>query len=286
MTIRPTLDSRRGFARYYGGKTLDTVADTVGRLANRGVGACVSLLPEMRFRPRGVEREKKDILAILPSLRRRGLSADLTIKLSQLGQRWTPDDCFAALAEIARQAAGHGAFVWIDMERAKDVDLTLEQYRAVRKIRSNVGLCLQTYLRRTKDDLERLLADGHPARLVKGYFRESSRDQFDTWRETTENMKKLLPPLIEGGVHPAVGTHDETVIAEAERLLALHPRADFEYQFFLGAKPHLPVDLARRGRRARVYVPYGRLFRYFLHTAPKMDLSRNIQRALGRAVIR
>ena len=81
---------------YYGGRTLDAVAVPVRRWAERGVGSCVSLLPELRFWPRGVAKEKEDILAILPALAKRGLSADLTVKLSQLGQRWTPDACRAA----------------------------------------------------------------------------------------------------------------------------------------------------------------------------------------------
>ncbi|UPT75069.1 MAG: proline dehydrogenase family protein [Elusimicrobiota bacterium] len=271
---------------YYGGRTLDAVAGVVKRLRGRGLGACVSLLPELRFRARGVELEKKDILAILPGLAARGETADLTVKLSQLGQRWAPRECRAALSEIAAAAAERGAFLWIDMERARDVDRTLADFHHVRRGASNVGICLQTYLRRTESDLRRLLKEGHPVRLVKGYYRESTIDRFPTWAETTACMKRLLGPLIVGSSRPAVGTHDESVIAEARRLLALHPRPDFEFQFFLGAKPELAEAVAAEGRRARVYVPYGRLFRYFLHTFPQMDVSRNVQRLLRRPVVR
>jgi proline dehydrogenase len=233
-----------------------------------------------------VAREKSDILGILPGLHAREVSADLTVKLSQLGQRWTPDQCRAALAEIAGRARSYGAFVWIDMERARDVDRTIADFLAIRREHANVGLCLQSYLRRTESDLELLMKGRHPVRLVKGYFRESAADRFGTWRETTANLKRLLRPLIAGSSRPALGTHDESVIAEARRLLRLHPRPDFEFQFFLGAKPRLPETLVREGRRARVYIPYGRLFRYFLHTFPQMDLSRNLQRVLRRPVVR
>lgn len=271
---------------YYGGRTLERVAVTVSRLEARGIGACVSLLPERRMRPRGVAREKEDILAILPGLKARGHSADLTVKLSQLGQRWTPDLCREALGEIAGEAASYGAFVWVDMERARDVDRTIADFLAARREHANVGLCLQTYLRRTEKDLRALLKDGHPVRLVKGYYRESAVDEFRTWAETTENMKRLLAPLLAESSRPALGTHDETVLAEARRLLARRPRPDFEFQFFLGAKPQLPEALAREGLRVRVYIPYGRLFRYFLHTFPQMDVSRNLQRVLRRPVVR
>jgi len=99
-------------------------------------------------------------------------------------------------------------------------------------------------------------------------------------------MRRLLKPLIERSARPAIGTHDESVIAEAERLLASRPRPEFEFQFFLGAKPELAEKTARAGRRTRMYIPYGRLLRYFLHTFPQMDLSRNLQRLLRRPVVR
>lgn len=274
------------FSSYYGGRTIDAVADAVSRLAGSGMGACVSLLPELRFRPRGVAREKAGILSILPALAARGLSADLTIKPSQLGQRWTPSECRASLSEIAARAAERGAFVWIDMEQARDVDRTIADFLALRRDHANVGICLQTYLRRTEDDLGELLRGAHPVRLVKGYYRESPADRFDTWLETTANMKRLLGPLIAASSRPAIGTHDESVTAEAARLLAAHPRPEFEFQFFLGAKPALAERMVREGRAVRIYIPYGRLFRYFLHTFPQMDVSRNLQRVLRRPVIR
>jgi len=271
---------------YYGGRTIAAVAGAVDRLARRGMGACVSLLPELRFRPRGVAKEKAGILSILPALKARGLSADLTVKPSQLGQRWTPSECRAALSEIAGLAAEHDSFVWIDMERARDVDRTIADFLALRRGHANVGICLQAYLRRTEDDLAELLREAHPVRLVKGYYRESRGDRFDTWRETTANMKRLLGPLIAASSRPAIGTHDESVTAEAIRLLGVHPRPDFEFQFFMGAKPALAERMVREGRSVRIYVPYGRIFRYFLHTFPQMDVSRNLQRVLRRPVIR
>ncbi|MDP3543604.1 MAG: proline dehydrogenase family protein [Elusimicrobiota bacterium] len=274
------------FSRYYGGRTLDAVAATVKRLDGGGMRSCVALLPGLRFRPRGVDREASRILGILPALDSAGLKADLTVKPSQLGQRWAPANCRAALSEIARRAGERGAFVWIDMERARDVDRTIDDFLSLRREHENVGVCLQSYLRRTEDDLMALLRGRHPVRLVKGYFRESRADRFDTWHEVTANMKRLLGPLIAGSARPALGTHDESVVAEAARQLALYPRPDFEFQLFLGAKPGLAERLVRDGRFVRIYVPYGRLVRYFVHTLPQMDVSRNVQRVLGRPVVR
>jgi proline dehydrogenase len=181
------------------------------------------------------------------------------------------------------------------MERASSVDGTLDAFEEASRTRENVGVCLQTYLRRTPRDLERLLAGGKPVRLVKGYYRESPRDAFTSWRDVTEAFARLIPPLIRGSRRPAIGTHDPWLVGQAERALARVPAmagaggaapAPLEFQLFLGAAPGLAEELARRGRPVRIYVPYGALLPYLLHTLPKMDLSRNLQRVLGFATIR
>lgn len=274
------------FERYYGGRTLDNVAGTVAALKARGIRSTVSLLPKFRLRPAGVDAEKRKILEILPSLKGRGLDADLTVKLSQLGQRWAPADCRHALKEIAAQAAALGAFVWVDMEQSTLVDRTLDEFLAVRADHPNLGLCLQSCLRRTPRDLDRLLKDGHPVRLVKGYYRERPPDCFDTWAEATDCFRRLIEPLVHQSSRPAIGTHDGSLLAEARRVLSLHPRRDFEFQFFLGARPELAEAAVRDGFNARMYIPYGPLLPYFLHTLPYMDFSRNVQRLLGFKTIR
>lgn len=269
------------FERYYGGRTLEGVANSVYALGALGHRACVSLLPRYHFRPRGVENEKYKILAILPFLKARGLNADLTVKLSQLGQRWAPQECHKALGEIAGQAAAVGSFVWVDMEQSALVGRTIEEFLATRAEHPNVGICLQTCLQRTERDLEHLLKGRHPVRLVKGYYRERPPDCWETWEQTTDCFRRLLTPLIQVSDKPAIGTHDESLVLEARKVLKDNPRPEFEFQFFLGAKPALEHAAAKAGHRTRVYIPYGPLLPYFLHTLPYMDFSRNLQRLFG-----
>jgi proline dehydrogenase len=181
------------------------------------------------------------------------------------------------------------------MERASGVDRVLDAFEEVARTRDNVGVCLQSYLRRTERDLDRLLAGGRPVRLVKGYYHESPEDVFPSWREVTENFSRLVPRLILRSRRPAIGTHDRWLVEQAERALARVPiaagreskaSAPLECQLFLGANPRLAEDLVRRGRPVRVYVPYGSLLPYVIHTFPQMDFSRNVQRVLGFRMIR
>ncbi len=59
---------------------------------------------------------------------------------------------------------------------------------------------------------------------------------------------------------PAIATHDERLINEAITFAGANkiPKDAFEFEMLLGIKRKLQKDLAARGFRVRVYVPYGK----------------------------
>ena len=65
-----------------------------------------------------------------------------------------------------------GSYLWIDMEQSPYVDVTLDLTEELRRSFPGVGVCLQAYLHRTRDDLRRMLRIGAGVRLVKGAYRE------------------------------------------------------------------------------------------------------------------
>ena len=285
---------------YRRGRPLPEVAAVIEGLNAKRMQACVSVLPAFSFGPAELEAEKRKHLGILPFLAVGGLSADLTIRLSRFGRHRDLRGCIEARDEIAAHCADHRAFLWVDMEQSSTVDLTLEAFDDIARRRDNVGVCLQTCLRRTERDLDWLLKDRRPVRLVKGGYRERAPIAFDTWHETTWAFGQLIRPLIERSRRPAIGTHDPRLIEEAKQALASRrspqtsggppetgaESAALEFQFYLGAKPHLAEALAAEGHPVRITIPHGALVPYALHAWPSMDVSRQLQRALGLRTIR
>ncbi len=282
----------KSLGEYYGGRTFSQVAAQIAALEGKGIKACVSILPRLRLGRSGIRAEKEKYLDLLSALVERGLQADITVKLSQFGERWDFAACVDALEEVCERGRGAGAFVWVDMEQSSLVDRTIDAFERVARRSDNVGLCLQTYLRRTPGDLERLLEAGWPVRLVKGYYREKPPAAWDTWEQTTRCFAGLIPALIEKSRKPAIGTHDPWLLEQAKRAAAAVPHGErsepraLEFQFFLGARPELAAAAAAEGRPVRMYIPYGALLPYLLHSLPYMDLSRNLQRVLGFETIR
>lgn len=63
----------------------------------------------------------------------------------------------------------------------------------------------------------------------------------------------------EAGVYPSFGTHDHRIIAEIITQADAHgwPPDAYEFEMLFGVRPDLQRDLARRGHRVRVYLPFG-----------------------------
>jgi proline dehydrogenase len=154
--------------------------------------------------------------------------------------------------------------IWIDMESSVYVDRTLELFRRVRASYSNVGVCLQAYLRRTPADLESLLSLGAAIRLVKGAYAESAAVAFPAKSDVddaffTLTQRMFAADSMAAGTRPALATHDARMIA---RIIELSKTANvaqsrFEFQMLYGIQRELQKQLARDGFAINVLISYG-----------------------------
>ena len=101
------------------------------------------------------------------------------------------------------------------MEDASTTDATLALYRDLRAAGyDNVGVVLQSRLRRTLDDVAGL----DDVRLCKGIYLEPEAIAFQDAEEVRASFVRCLEALLAQGSYVAIATHDERLIAEALRL--------------------------------------------------------------------
>jgi len=123
---------------------------------------------------------------------------------------------------------------------------------------------VQAYLRRTAQDVERLIEIGATVRLCKGAYREPPEIAFPDKRDVDASYARLVDRLLSAdalarGVYPAFATHDERLIGRArERARAGGVAADrYEVQMLYGIRHDLHGPLRAGGVRLRVLIPYG-----------------------------
>src|SRR3989454_557794 len=195
---------------------------------------------------------------------RRRLRASPSVKLTHLGLDPGEATWRANLERVAAKGLASGTLVWVDMESSAYTDRTLDLYRRLHRTYSNLACVVQAYLRRTAQDIERLIRDGATVRLCKGAYREPAAIAFPDKRDVDVRYARgidrlLAADAIARGVYPGFATHDERLIDRARQTArAGGVAADrFELQMLYGIRHDLHAPLRAAGLRLRVLVPYG-----------------------------
>jgi proline dehydrogenase len=261
---RPVV--RRLSAPYIAGATLDDARRTVAGLNAEGKLATVDVLGEEVTRPAEAEGVASSYHAVLDAIAGDHLDANVSVKLTALGLKVDLDLCRSLLATVVADAAARGIFVRIDMEDSSCTDDTFLLYRELRHARrENVGIVLQSCLRRTVADAA-ALADLRPnVRLCKGIYVEPPAIAFQGRDEVRESFVTVLDALLGAGCYVGVATHDEWLLERTLERVAGMGRDEYELQMLLGVREARASELVSAGHRLRVYVPYGdRWYEYSL----------------------
>ena len=251
---------RLGFARrFIAGETLEDGLRATAELNTRGHLVILNQLGEHVADRAAAETSFESYRRILREIEERRLNAFVTAKPTQLGLGIDPALCLDLTRRLVADAAARSNFFEIDMEDSPTVDATLALYEGVRRDYQNVGLAVQAYLFRTEADLNRLKPLRPKIRLVKGAYLEPPSVAFAAKSDVDANFIKLMRILFADGFTPAIGSHDERMIAEARALAAEFHRTpeSWEVQMLHGIRRDLQDQLVRDGYRMRVYVTFG-----------------------------
>jgi proline dehydrogenase len=252
---------RRAVTRFMPGETFE---DALAASRALGVGTVLTRLGENLRNAAEAADVARHYREVLDRIRQEKMDVEISVKLTQLGLDFSREECEAHLHELARHAQSLGNWVWVDMESTAYTQVTLDIYRRLRSAFPNTGLCVQSYLYRTADDVESLIALGSGIRLVKGAYREPPDKAFPKKEDVDESYFRLAERLLsdgarEKGVRAIFGTHDPALIRRIEahgRSLGRKPD-QIEFQLLYGIGRSEQLRLSAAGYRFRVLISYG-----------------------------
>ncbi len=249
----------RAAHRYIAGLSVEEAFETVRSLSRQGMKATLDILGEDVFEAPDARAACDAYCRLLARIAGENLPSGISIKLSQLGARFSEESAFQLAEETVRCAQIHGRFVRIDMEDSSLTALTLGIYRHLAGKYPNAGVALQAYLRRSAGDLDELLPLRPDIRLCKGIYVEPESKAFKDSEEIRRNFLLLLDKVLSHGGRAAVATHDPILVEQAlERLRRLGPeRERHEFQMLLGVGEALRPRILSAGCRLRIYIPFG-----------------------------
>lgn len=261
--VRSSRAMRPLVSRFMPGETIDEAMTAVRALKAEGTPTILTYLGENVASDAAADQTVAEYEKLFAAVQEAGADVHVSIKLTQFG--WDVDrvralDRVRAMARLAR--AGNTVLP-IDMEGSSYVESTIDAYERLAREFDNVGLCLQAYLHRTPQDLQRLLLLRPHIRLVKGAYREPSNIALQSRADIDARYRALGQQLLEAsktGARVAFGTHDVGLLTQLRQDAKDRGVAEstFEVQMLYGIQDSARRELAASGLRTRVLISYGK----------------------------
>lgn len=252
--------------RYIAGETIEDGLKACRELNQQGIEVTVDLLGEFISTIEQAEENKNKYIEIIERFTSEGIIGNFSLKPTMFGLLIDTNICFANIEEVIKKAVEKNSFIRIDMEDSQCVDSELDIYRKFQqKYPAHVGLVIQAYLRRTKNDLINLSeihVNGTPLnfRLCKGIYVEPKHIAFKTYEEVCEHYLDDLNFMLDNHMYTGIATHDKFLVDSALNIIKEKniDKTKYEFQMLYGVTPELRASIVKQGYKMRVYVPFGK----------------------------
>jgi len=251
--------------RYIAGETLEEGILASKLLNEKGIEITIDLLGEFINTTEEAEVNKNHYLEIINRSTSENIKGNFSLKPTMFGLLIDKEICYNYIHEIVSLAAEKNSFIRIDMEDSQCVDIELDIFRRLKmEFPANVGLVLQSYLRRTFSDLEalnELNTKENPInfRLCKGIYVEPEKIAYKKFEEVQQYYLKNLEYMLQKKMYVGIATHDKFLVNESYKLIEKYniPKNKVEFQMLYGVTPDLRQSIVDKGYLMRVYIPFG-----------------------------
>jgi len=251
---------------YISGETVEDALRVSRDLNSRNIRVTLDVLGEFIKTLEEADANRKEYLNLIDVTYKDKIDGNCSLKPTSFGLLIDKEICYKHVREIVSKAASYNGFIRIDMEDSPCTDMEIELFRKLRsEFPGNVGLVLQSYLKRTRRDLENLMDlhnSEHPLnfRLCKGIYIEPEAIVYKKYEEINSHYLDDLEFMLKNKIYAAIATHDKALIDGAYRLLKKYdvPLNMYEFQMLYGVTPRLRDRIVADGHNMRIYVPFGK----------------------------
>ncbi|MFZ0954129.1 MAG: proline dehydrogenase family protein [Candidatus Sulfotelmatobacter sp.] len=283
---------RRVSGRFVAGTEIADAVRATQAVNRASMSVSIDNLGENVANPEEARHSAQLYQQILDAIAANQLNANISLKLTHMGldvdERLAREIVSGLVAKAA--AMDPPCFVRVDMEGSPYTQRTLDFVHELHAMPGNansVGTVIQSYLRRSESDIEKLLAERIRIRLCKGAYKEPAEIAFPLKSDVDANYVKLMKILMKSGIYHGLATHDESIIQQAQAFAIREKisRDSFEFQMLYGIRRDLQRKLARDGWRVRIYIPFGsEWYPYFMRRlgerpANVLFIARNLLRS-------
>jgi proline dehydrogenase len=253
--------------RFVAAETFKETVSKIKAINKKGIKVTLDLLGENVTSQSTADETVDTYMGLLNEINEAGLKSTISVKLTMMGLDIDPEYCKKNLFKLLDEAKRLESFVRIDMEGSDYTQQTIDILKEAHQAYSPyVGIVIQAYLHRTKDDIEDLAEMDADVRLCKGAYKEPELIALQNMSDIREAFKTYAATLISKTSQPRIATHDDELINWSKQYAEKHEihKDRFEFQMLYGLREETMEELVTEGYKARIYVPYGTMwFPYF-----------------------
>ncbi len=246
--------------RFVPGETVGELVKAIKEANAAGLTATGNYLGESVHDEPNARRAADIYLNILDRIHDGQLKANISLKFTQLGQDISEAFLAKNLGRVMERAKETDTFIRFDMEGSDYVQRTLDAFEKLwHQGWTNIGVVLQSYMRRSAGDVARMNELGARVRLCKGAYAEPESVAFQEQEEVDGSFVELMQMLLSHGNYPGIATHDEAMIKATVEYAQQEGigKDRFEFQMLHGVRRDLQMQLLKDGYNVRAYVPFG-----------------------------
>ena len=251
---------------YIAGETIEEAIANAKKLNAEGIMTTIDILGEFITTLDEAEDNKQEYLQAIEAAEAAGVDGNYSVKPTFFGLLIDKEVAFKHIREVVEKAASYNNFIRIDMEDSTCTDMEIEMYRKIKEeFPHNVGLVVQSYLKRTHQDIENLKninTKESPVnlRVCKGIYVEPEEISYKKYEDINSHFIDDIELMFQEKMYPGIASHDIPVIEGAYKLIEKYnvPKDEYEFQMLYGVTPALRKSIVDKGHRMRVYLPFGK----------------------------
>ncbi len=256
----PKIFVRLVASPYIAGITDDEMLNNVKKLNKKGYKVAIDILGEHVTTKEEANSITERYANLYSKIDSQNLDANLSIKLSHIGQDLGYDFVKKNLMILVNAAKKYNNFLRLDMENSPYISETINLYKKAFETYPNVGIVLQAYMHRSIDDLDNLASHMFNVRICKGIYIESEDIAYRDYEKIRENYIDLVKKALRKGSYVGIASHDEYLIDKLYLWIQENQidANQYEFQILHGVPMEKKLQqLIKEGNTVRVYVPYG-----------------------------
>jgi proline dehydrogenase len=260
LPLTPKAIVKKIAGKYIAGVSIEDAMKITTSLNKEGASVTIDVLGEFVESREVALNETEQSIEVLNQISYGNLKAELSVKLTSLGLGIDEEFAYNNLFKVVKRANELGLFVRTDMENSPYTQKTIELQRRIKAVfPDNIGIVLQSYMRRSESDILSLVKDNVNFRLCKGIYNESEDIAFKDRKEIQDNYLKCLKIIFENNCFVGIATHDDVLINGARKMIKEmnYPKEKYQFQMLLGVRENKRKELIEQGHDLQVYVPFG-----------------------------